>query len=605
MDDPFCAIKLGRCSMLCLCDASAAWTGYEQEYEPIPSRDAEEEELPHAERVFEPASPSTLGSSPRSVPKPANRRSFFRRQNAHLEVSSFMTTFIQLAWPKLSGAVKKIMDDQILEALHAVSKKLPESMQGTVHHTVQFGHSAPSIEEVYSYREDPSSSDGIEVCGHMRWDTEVDMKLKVGPLQVGIDQIQLDGIGCIVFRPLLAQSPVLGGFHLFYCEMPKLHVGLTGFGGITQWSTVDARITKLVEDAFRTLMVLPQRITQRFATTQVDDMPTFRNPAPVGVLQVQVLAARNLVGVDINLAAPISGSRTSDPYCVLRLGDSTMQTGTRNCTLHPDWSDDKAMSFLVYHTRQKLHLEVYDANTVANDVLLARFDSDYAVAELQQRQSEWLPLEVCARSKNDGSLECAVQVTSAYSEVAPVEDVSAGSVKILSVKLYRLEGVPLEHAQGAQVRLRTGKRDVLSKPCKIVDPGSICGFGKKVQQQIDGLLRHGISPEILAETFGVSADAVGEVARAQRKEQSWFSWDQALHLLLQPDETSALQLEVRLAGPKQTFRPLRVSDNSGLELSMLLWRCRRLDSGEPCQLAFEWPGGSGSVGISLELLAPA
>ena len=42
-----------------------------------------------------------------------------------------------------------------------------------------------------------------------------------------------------------------------------------------------------MEEAFKMVMVLPRRMTQRFANTKIVDMPDFRCPPPVGVLRVK------------------------------------------------------------------------------------------------------------------------------------------------------------------------------------------------------------------------------------------------------------------------------------------------------------------------------
>eukprot|EP00913_Durusdinium_trenchii_P000600 g554.t1 len=60
-----------------------------------------------------------------------------------------------------------------------------------------------------------------------------------------------------------SEAPILGGFHLFYCSPPELRVGLVGLGGITRWAAVDNTVSELMAEAFKMVMVLPQRMTQR------------------------------------------------------------------------------------------------------------------------------------------------------------------------------------------------------------------------------------------------------------------------------------------------------------------------------------------------------
>merc|ERR1719356_2256509 len=135
----------------------------------------------------------------------------------------------------------------------------------------------------------------------MRWKARMDVELSMGPIKLMIDQVTLEGPGCLICRPLLNHSPVIGGFQIFYCETPKLELRLNGLGGITKWSTVDAGLRKAAEKAFQDMMVLPNRTVVRFANTLIRDLPDYHCPPPIGVLRVRVLSASRVHAADRNL----------------------------------------------------------------------------------------------------------------------------------------------------------------------------------------------------------------------------------------------------------------------------------------------------------------
>ena len=62
------------------------------------------------------------------------------------------------------------------------------------------------------------------------------------------------------------------------------------------------------------------------------------SPDPIGVLQITVLEARSLPAADFSFAG---GS--SDPYVVVRIGQSSWQTAKRHKTLAPVWGPAHCM----------------------------------------------------------------------------------------------------------------------------------------------------------------------------------------------------------------------------------------------------------------------
>ena len=189
--NPCCAVKVGLpkaresekmwpgdLNVVCtLGPLSNAWYGVGEELSAEAVRDENEEELI--------SFPQRLHSDPIGA-------SASLRLKRPL-VSHFLSNFCKMVWPKLSGVVQKLMDERVQEALMVAIQQLPESMRKEVHYNISFGDSAPSIQDVYSWRQHPCVKDGIEVCGKMHWDASVDMQLTLGPLKFGINRILIDG----------------------------------------------------------------------------------------------------------------------------------------------------------------------------------------------------------------------------------------------------------------------------------------------------------------------------------------------------------------------------------------------------------------------------
>jgi len=336
-------------------------------------------------------------------------------------------------------------------------------------------------------------------------------------------------------------------------------------------------------------------MTQRFANTKIEDMPDFRCPPPVGVLQVKVLGARGLMGVDLTF-----GGRTSDPYCSVTVGGCPQRTSSCPRTLEPDWSKDPPLVFLVYHERQNLVLQIFDENVLRQDIELAKMSTSRmrSVADLVSRCSfpRWIDLE----AQVEGS---AVQLRAVFSDLAPAPwGLPNSGTCVLALKLFHLRKVAAADAVGSKVRLRMGDVEIISKPCKAIDPGNVHGFGKRMSTQISHLLQKGVEVSTVAETFNLDPEVVEEVNRVQAKEHSWFGWDEAHYHLLPSDRM--VQLEVQLGNSSSsswstssTWLPLFLEAQP---LEEVLSRCREAKTGH-LQLPFAYGAEKGLVGVSLEL----
>jgi len=173
---------------------------------------------------------------------------------------------------------------------------------------------------------------------------------------------------------------------------------------------------------------------------------------------------------------------------------------------------------------------------------------------------------------------------------------------VLSLKLFQLYGVPAWAAKGAQIRLKTGSSEAISNPCKAMDPGNVHGFGQVAAKQMTHLLKNGVSPKLIAETWNVGEEVVEEVARHQAKEYSWFRWDQALYVLLSEGEGTSLQIEIRLASKRTSDSPwLPLGFSMAKPLSDVLKETRS-SVADPERWSFQHSDGQGSVGIALQLL---
>lgn len=469
-----------------------------------------------------------------------------------LMFSECITGFFSLVWPKLSVAASRIMEKQFLTEMQSAVQRVP-ALQGIIHHRLRFGDSPPEILVVHSYRRNASADSpdmDLEICGLMRWETNLEMEMNFGPVNMGINRLSMEGIGCLVLKPLLDHEPVMGGFQVYFCNPPRMHVGITGLGGVTNWSLVDAAIQRLFQETFKNMMVLPNRFIIRFANTQVSDRPAFRNPPPLGALRVRVLGASDLAGVDTNLM----GGRTSDPYCVLRLGSHEFRTRTIKRTCDPEWGEQEFFDFLLYHERQSLHVEIFDYAMVQKDVMLGCLHHKYSALDL-------LGFQLTVGARNDVNLpldtpdvtpakRSTVRLQIEYFDFPDAGEQPARprpqdvDVALLSVKVYHFRGSPGKLLEGGQVRLTVGDQVVASKKAKAIKPTDHYGFGQQKHQSICVLSKGGTPVDVISQALDISVDAVKDVLLWEEGTKSRFGLDQTLHVCVRMPANAVAKLEL-------------------------------------------------------------
>lgn len=536
--------------------------------------------------------------------------------DTRMTFSDFMTGFFQLVWPKMGVAAAKIVDEKFSQALDDAIKTLP-ALNGKVSYHVQFGDSAPKIDAVHSYRKHVGSDVGIEICGELRWEASVDMKVRVGPMLIGVNRVSLRGTGCIVVKPLLDREPVIGGLQIFFCDMPALDLGLTGLGGITAWSLVSDGMVTLMNEAFRKMMVLPSRLSVRFANTYVNDMPSFKNPPPIGIFRVRLVDARDLVAMDWSLR----GRLTSDPYCIFRVGNADRRSRTIFKTCQPDWdTDEDVFDFHVFHERQLLQVDLYDHDTMKmKDASLGSLPKRYTVFQLLQRQeidgpvAIRLPVDTSGvTKKGETPVQSTIAMKFEYSDLVRRRGCGLPFTVpfVVNAKIYHVSGLQPDDAKGAIIRLRTSAGEECSKRCRGVHPKDVIGFGKRQAEVMVRLHEEGVKVDAIAAAYSLPPQIVEEVVAVSQGEFRRFGWDETLTMLVDDSQDMKAQLEICIQnqwlavgdGPIQLDRHMgsRKDPAEASRLQRQLTEEKGPGGGE-CWRIPDYAGGKAIVGVSISV----
>eukprot|EP00971_Amphidinium_carterae_P150346 2980778-Amphidinium_carterae.1 len=111
--------------------------------------------------------------------------------------------------------------------------------------------------------------------------------------------------------------------------------------------------------------VLPNRALMRTRPdVPLETLLEVKSPLPLGVLEVEVIEAVDLLASDVNL----TGKRTSDPYLEIRVGNGVSRTSTVLGTTSPKWTDGPDYLW-VYDMTQMVRIDLFDDDVWKEDFL--------------------------------------------------------------------------------------------------------------------------------------------------------------------------------------------------------------------------------------------
>lgn len=201
---------------------------------------------------------------------------------------------------------------------------------------------------------------GIALRFRFMWKWNGSLLLEHGLLASGITDLTVKGRMNVLLQPLMPSMPVVKGIHMFMEELPEFDWHLTGLAeGVPglHCAIHDAMSQQLSE-----LLVTPNRLFLNLLNPLEDPFESFNvvahtSPPPALMLRLGVIEARQLRAGDDFL-----GSKTSDPYVVVSIGDRTFRTPTVSRTCDPHWGHEGWCDFLVYFTEQLVRVQVFDAD---------------------------------------------------------------------------------------------------------------------------------------------------------------------------------------------------------------------------------------------------
>jgi len=197
-----------------------------------------------------------------------------------------------------------------------------------------------------------------------------------------------------VIKPLLDTFPLIGGFQVYFLEMPQYSYSLGKMANFAEIPGISNMIKSVLDTIIKRLLVWPHRFSFLFPLESVKRLQdiSIMMPVPEGVLRIRIPRARNLVAKDKYML----GSGKSDPYVNLSVGQKLVSFKDRYVEESLDPEFNYSSDFLLEDAAGlSLNIEVYDFDQGREDDFLGQTTvpvQSVIDGSFSQRE-EWIKLD--------------------------------------------------------------------------------------------------------------------------------------------------------------------------------------------------------------------
>ncbi|CAH8570023.1 unnamed protein product [Schistosoma margrebowiei] len=267
-----------------------------------------------------------------------------------VERAEWLNKVIKRMWPSISEYARDII---IASIEPVVAQNLPTALTPFNFATIDLGDTPPRIGGVKVYMNENIRKDEIVMDLDLMLYSDARIKVNLGKVKAGVKEFELRGTLRVVMKPLVPKVPFAGAVTVCFLDSPYINFSLTDMGNILGLPGLQQTLNTVLRNVVNQLVVLPNRLPVQLVPDI--DIQRLKYPLPQGVLHINIISGRNLKAGDKNMI----GHRTSDPYCVIRVGARTFTTSVVKETLEPVWNQHFESIVDICHG-QSVTFEVYD-----------------------------------------------------------------------------------------------------------------------------------------------------------------------------------------------------------------------------------------------------
>lgn len=499
---------------------------------------------------------------------------------------SWLNFMVAKMWPHIHEALKLV----VAKDLEPKIKDALPSVFGTVSFkTFSLGERHPEIKEIGVAHGKQNQYDGLELDLKIIWNCNADIVVDVQGIEIGIENVHIDGTLKLQFRPLLPHLPSIGGVQITMMSPPNISWNFRGIFAALQADVVSRVMRQVVSDQISELLVVPNLIFLHWLDSEADvDLEVLQFPHPECVVRLCISEARDLLGSDWNY---FGFNGTSDPYVSVHLGSHHWYTPQKSRTRNPKWGDAGYHDFFVYTPSQFVKVDVYDSDIGPGTDDHLGFVEGLTVQWLLEKPRWWWPLKsrsktpeykseatmsasapLAAKGNNNGE----VLIEAHFFELRDTEGGcipqpmgKADAVAYAFIDLRSLRGLQPKQADGATITFRLEGQSYKSHPATY----KATSYGSALTPGAQRLVEHlhntkGRSIDEIMKISGLTKEQVTSVVHARPSFTT--KWHQPISLPIK--DLDKAQLEICLGIRRPNYKVL-----ANLKMPLKLQEIRNCD----------------------------
>ncbi|CAK9190310.1 unnamed protein product [Sphagnum troendelagicum] len=275
-------------------------------------------------------------------------------KNPDYDRVDWLNKFLKDLWPYLDKAICKIISETAQPYIRDYGPKF--KLDSIEFESLTLGTLSPTLVGVKVFETNESQMI-LEPSFKFAGNPNIILAVKAFGLKATVQlvDVQIFATARVTLKPLIPIFPCFSKIVVSLMERPYVDFGLKLLGGdLMAIPGVYGFVQDFIKDQVSQLYMWPKAL----------EIPVIDDPSaakkPVGILEVTVLRAKNLLKMDVLGKA--------DPYVKLQLVNTLMskKTQTKMNTLNPEWNE--TFKLLVQDPKsQSLELHVYDWDRIGTD----------------------------------------------------------------------------------------------------------------------------------------------------------------------------------------------------------------------------------------------
>ncbi|KAH8974268.1 hypothetical protein BDL97_01G093000 [Sphagnum fallax] len=275
-------------------------------------------------------------------------------KNPDYDRVDWLNKFLKDLWPYLDKAICKIISETAQPYIRDYGPKF--KLDSIEFESLTLGTLSPTLVGVKAFETNESQMI-LEPSLKFAGNPNIILAVKAFGLKATVQlvDVQIFATVRVTLKPLIPIFPCFSKIVVSLMERPYVDFGLKLLGGdLMAIPGVYGFVQDFIKDQVSQLYMWPKAL----------EIPVIDDPSagkkPVGILEVTVLRAKNLLKMDVLGKA--------DPYVKLQLVNTLMskKTQTKMNTLNPEWNE--TFKLLVQDPKsQSLELHVYDWDRIGTD----------------------------------------------------------------------------------------------------------------------------------------------------------------------------------------------------------------------------------------------